>query len=307
MSSRAIADWRGVFPSLCTPFDEDEAVDLDAVREVAQFAVQSGAHGVVALGVAGEVEKLSSEERNQIIAAIVLGIEGRVPVLAGATGHCLSASLELAGSAERLGVDGIVLPAPGHLKLGDDQLADYFAEVAASVDVPVIVQDAPEYIGVSVAPAIVERAAAKAPNICGVKLELGPEGIEHWRSQLSDRLLVFSGSGGLHMLDCLDAGVAGVMPGSDLTDRLVAVYELYAAGDADAARARFAELLPMLTYEMQSMDHYNLCAKELLSWRGVAFRSTATRRPGRDVLGDAARARLERYASAIGVMPGSAV
>ena len=47
-----------MFPSLCTPFTADDVVDLDAQRRVVRFALESGSHGIVVFGLAGEVLKL---------------------------------------------------------------------------------------------------------------------------------------------------------------------------------------------------------------------------------------------------------
>ena len=47
--------WRGVYPAICTPSTEDDAVDVEAQRRVVRFALDGGAHGIVAFGLAGEV------------------------------------------------------------------------------------------------------------------------------------------------------------------------------------------------------------------------------------------------------------
>ena len=76
--------WRGVYPALCTPFTAEDAVDLEAQRRVVRFALDCGAHGLVAFGLAGEVLKLSADERRQLTDVIVDEVEGAVPVFVGA-------------------------------------------------------------------------------------------------------------------------------------------------------------------------------------------------------------------------------
>jgi hypothetical protein len=60
VTAATIDRWRGVYPAICTPFTEDDGVDLEAQRRVVRFALECGSHGIVAFGLAGEVLKLSS-------------------------------------------------------------------------------------------------------------------------------------------------------------------------------------------------------------------------------------------------------
>lgn len=302
MTTRAAQEWRGVFPSLCTPFHND-TVDIAGMRAVTRFALDAGAAGIVLHGVAGEVDKLSERERGELTEAVVSVVDGRVPILVGGTGASIAESRRLGAKAEALGAAGIILPAPPQRPLSDEHLADFFATVAAAVAVPVLIQDAPEYVGTSVSPSVVRAARRAAPNISGVKVEVGPEGIEWWRSELGEDSVVFCGDGGLYMLDALHAGASGVMPGVDLTDRLVAVWNMRVDGDSAVAESGFRELLPMLVYEMQSMTHYNCCAKEVLIRRGVALASSELRGPGQRSLGMSARARIESYMVALRLLP----
>ena len=74
----------------------------------------------------------------------------------------------------------------------------------------------------------------------------------------------------MYLLDCIRSGAAGIIPGVDLVDVLVGVYEAEARGEQALADERLREILPMLVFEMQhSIDHYNACAKQILVRRGV--------------------------------------
>ena len=61
---------RGIFPVIPTLFHDDDSLDLESQRKVIQFAIQSGAHGVVFPGVASEYNFLSQEERGQLIGLV---------------------------------------------------------------------------------------------------------------------------------------------------------------------------------------------------------------------------------------------
>jgi dihydrodipicolinate synthase/N-acetylneuraminate lyase len=297
METSEIASWRGVLPSLPTPFTEAGNVDLSAVGPIVEFAVDAGAAGVVSLGLAGEVETLAIGERLMIVERIVAAAGGRVPVLAGATAESVHASTRLASKLEEGGVDGIVLPPPVGMRLDDRELAAYFAAVAGAVEIPVVLQDAPEFLDVGMTPQVVVAARERASNIAGLKLETSAEGLDAWRRETGGVLAFFTGSGGLHMLDCLNAGAVGIMPAVDTIDLLVAVYDAWAASDHAEAEARYARVLPLLVFEMQSMPHSNRCVKHLLARRGLPI-TPVLRAPATQRLSEASRARLERHALA---------
>jgi 2-keto-3-deoxy-L-arabinonate dehydratase len=298
---RSAVGWGGVFPSLCTPFDDDGRLDVVGQRAVARFAIEAGAHGLLCLGLAGEVGKLSLTERMEVVQAIVDEAPSDRPVLVGVTAESQPASLELAAHAGARGAAGIVVAPPLATGLGHHELVEFLVAVASEVNLPVLVQDAPEYLPVSLSPEIVRDAADNAATIIGVKLETGPEGIERWRSALGQDFLIFGGNGGIYMLDCLRAGATGVMPGVDTVDVQVKVYEAEATGDQREAEKLFWPLLPMLVFEMQSIDHYNSCAKHVLRRRGVGI-GTALRPPA-PAISASSLDRLDAYVSQLRLAP----
>ena len=269
-----VGSWRGIFPALCTPFDEHGAADLDAQRRVVRFALGAGAHGLVAFGLAGEVLKLAASERRALTTAIVEEADGEVPVLVGAGAESVTTSLELARHAEDAGASCVVLPAPVSARVGSEGLVEYFATIASAVSVPVMIQDAPAYIGQAVGPETVLRVAERAPNVRLVKLEAGPAELAAWIAELGPDFAVFGGDAGMYQLDCLRIGAAGIIPGVDLVDLLVEVYEAEVGGEPARAEELFRRVLPILVFEIQhSIDHFNACAKHVLVQRGVLTRA----------------------------------
>jgi dihydrodipicolinate synthase/N-acetylneuraminate lyase len=295
-----VRHWGGIYPSLPTPFDSSGDVDLEAMRRVVRFALSAGSDGLVCSGLAGEVGRLTTSERMRLCEAIVQEADGAVPVLVGATAENLAQSRSLAEHAERTGASGLVLPPPTGYHVSTAHITDFFVGVAECTALPVIVQDAPEYLSVTVGPAAVLAAAERAATICGVKLETGAEGIEAWRGALGESFRIFGGNGGLFLLDCLRAGAAGIMPGADTVDLQVAIARAEREGRPREADEGFRRLLPMLVFEMTTIDHYNACAKHVLRQRGV-IETVDLRLPGPRRLTATSVERLEAYLESIGI------
>lgn len=300
------ANWDGILPSLPTLFGADGQVDPHALGRVARFAVEAGASGLVTFGLAGEVSRLLDLEREALLAHLITDVGPEVPVLTGVTSGNTGASQALARHAERAGAAGIVIAPPTAFSLSNADLVDYIVDVASATSLPAIVQDAPEYLSIAVGPEVVLEAARRAPNVTAVKLEAGPEGIETWRARLGDAFRLYGGNGGVFLLDCLRAGANGMMPGADTVDLQVAIEQAERDGRGKEAERMFWRLLPLLVFEMQSIEHYNLCAKYVLNRRGIDV-PLELRAPGPRRLSQESVIRLERYLSRLGLLPEGAL
>jgi dihydrodipicolinate synthase/N-acetylneuraminate lyase len=265
--------WSGIYPALCTPFAEDGALELNSQRAVVRFALAGGADGVVCFGLAGEVNKLTPDERKRLAAVILEEVAGRVPVLLGVGAEAIHTSIELARYAEAAGASGVVVPPPLTAHLQGDDLGPYFCAVAAATTLPVVIQDAPAYLGVGLSPACIRQCAETESNIRYVKVETGPEGTARWVTELGPHIGVFTGSAGLNLLDDLRVGAVGNIPGTEIADLLVLVHRHRRQGQAAAAEALFRRLLPYLVFSLQDIDHYNACTKEILVRRGILPRA----------------------------------
>jgi 4-hydroxy-tetrahydrodipicolinate synthase len=291
--------WRGIFPSLATPFTANGDLDLAGQRAVTRFALDSGSHGLICFGLAGEVFRLTADERIELLHEIVAETDGKVPVLAGVGTEATHSSVRLARAAAEAGADGLVIPPPLTGPPSRPALVRYFQEVAAATDLPVMIQDAPEYLGVDVGPEAVREILDTIPNLAALKLEVGAGGLAGWSSTFDGRLTIFCGSGGLYLLDCLEHGAAGVAPGVDLVDLLVGIYELWSCNRRTEARDRMRALLPMLTFQMQTIDYYNATAKYVLCKRGVL--SVADLRAPDLQLDSVGKRLVDRYLAELGL------
>lgn len=244
--------------------------------------------------------KLASSERKALTEVIVDEAAGAAPVFVGAGAESVLAACDLARFAEQAGADAVVVPPPvSGGGSGPEAVRDYLVAVASAVSLPVMIQDAPAYLGVALGPELVRDAAREAQNIRLVKLEAGPAEMSRWLELLGDGVSVWGGDGGVYMLDCLRIGAAGIIPGVDLVDRLIQIYELERAGDEQGADEQFSRILPTLVFEIQhSIDHFNVCAKHALVRRGV-LANPALREPAARVESVALTGILDRYLDAL--------
>ncbi len=166
------------------------------------------------------------------------------------------------------------------MKPGGLSLQEYYGKIAASVDLPIVIQDAPQLTGVTMTPSLWAGLSRDYPNLAYVKAEGSPQG-----ATISDsialgegRISVFSGWGGLGIIDALDRGVIGSMPAPNFTRVFAETQALYDGGDRTGAMNLFHRDLPYILWSMQSIDYSVKAAKRELQVRGV-FTTDVQRQP----------------------------
>ena len=137
----------GVFSVLPTPFTSSGDFDPDSLNRVIDLFLADGVNGFTALGVTSEVARLTEPERDRVLDTVIARVNGRVPVVAGATADGLRTCIEYTRRARAAGAAAVMISPPRMPKINSDAVARHFAEVAAAVDVPIIVQDYPPISG----------------------------------------------------------------------------------------------------------------------------------------------------------------
>jgi 4-hydroxy-2-oxoglutarate aldolase len=184
----------GVFAPICTPFDGDEELDLDALRENLARYSTSGIHGYLALGSNGENRSLDEGERLAVIEVVVRHRGQGQVVMAGASYDAQRQTERFLASAAALGADcGLVL-APGYFKrqMTTEALYRYFSTLADAAPIPLLLYNAPAFNGLALEPALVARLADH-PNIVGMK-DSAPSGIEAFLGLQRPDFAVLAGS-----------------------------------------------------------------------------------------------------------------
>jgi 2-keto-3-deoxy-L-arabinonate dehydratase len=295
----------GIYPILYAFFDRDNKLDRAAMRRQMQAVVRAGAPGAAVLGLATEVNKLSRTEREQVIRWAIEDSEGALPLAVTISGATVEAQRDLAGFAVAQGATWLILQPPvlpaGSTPQPETYYFDFFAAVMQGLDVPVGIQNAPEYLGVGLSPESLERLAAQCPNFRLLKGEGPSIVLAKTIARIGHLMPVLNGRGGLELLDNLRAGCAGMIVAPDCFDWQLRIYEAFADGDEARAEQLYQQVLPAIVFVMQSLDTLICYGKRIAAWR-MGFdvehdRDTALQ-PTRFGL-EAAR----RFAEKLGPMP----
>ena len=284
----------GVFSVLPTPFTSSGDIDLDSLKRVVDMFIADGVNGFTALGVTSEVARLTESERDAVLDTVVAQVNGRVPIVAGTTAEGLRICIEYTRRAKAAGASAVMISPPRMPKINSDAVARHFADVAAAVDIPIIVQDYPPISGYAMEASLLARIAHDVPSARTIKLEDPPTPLKTSRILEQTKGLevgVFGGLGGVFLFEELMAGAAGAMTGFAFPAILVQIVGLFRTGKTDEAADVFYRKVPLMRFEFQEGIGMAI-RKEVLRRRG-AIAHAGIRPPG-GVLDQTTMAALDR-------------
>jgi 4-hydroxy-tetrahydrodipicolinate synthase len=277
---------QGVYLIAVTPFKENGALDLESTDSMVDFYLDCGVTGLTILGIMGEATKLTAEESKVFVARVLKRVNGRVPVVVGASAPGFAPMKELTASVMDMGAAGVMVAPPSTLRT-DDQITAYFDMVNETLgpDVPWCLQDHPVSTGVQMSTPVILKILKSSPNCVMLKHEDSP-GLNKLSGIIAaiakkeiERVSILTGNGGgLFLTEEMIRGADGAMTGFAYPEMMVRVCELFAKGDVEKACDVYDAYLPLAKYEQQA--NIGLAVRKyILAERGV-IASAAVRKPG---------------------------
>jgi len=272
---------RGVCPIIATPFTKHGEVDYDSLTNLIHVLAQGGCHALTLFGIAGEYYKLSEDEMKQMVKLVVRECRAeKVPSIISVTQHATEVAINQAQQYEAAGADCLMLLPPFFLKPGSAAVFQHVKSVGKAVKIPIMLQYAPEQTGVALDPQLLARLADEVSNIIYYKIECRPPGayISRLLELTQGRVKAFVGNAGFNLIETLDRGAVGLMPGCSMFDIYLKIYNAYQAQDRSKALNLHKNLLGMLNQIRQDVEQIIFYEKRILARRGF-IKTDSCRRP----------------------------
>src|SRR5262249_40165828 len=138
----------GCTVALITPFRDGE-VDYPALKELVEWHVAQGTHVLSPVGTTGESPTLSHDEHERVIATVVERAAGRLKVMPGTGSNATSEAIRLTRFAAKAGADGALGVAPYYKRPTQEGKFAHFAQIAGSIDRPLVLYNSREPTAVS--------------------------------------------------------------------------------------------------------------------------------------------------------------
>jgi 4-hydroxy-tetrahydrodipicolinate synthase len=256
----------GIYPMLYAMFDARGQLDRAGMRAQVEAAVRHGAQGVAVLGLATEVNKLVEAERRHLVEWVAQDLGRRLPLAVTVSEPNVAAYIAAAKHAAECGADWLILQPPPARGASEATLIRFFGQVADAAPIPVGIQNAPEYIGIGLSGNGLNTLGKQHPNVMLLKGEGSATLLARTIEETEGRFDVFNGRGGKELTDSLRAGCVGLIPGFETVDVQSRIFALMRSDEAAAERL-FREVLPLLSFLMESIDHILAYGKRLAARR----------------------------------------
>lgn len=159
----------GAGVALITPMYEDGSVNYDEMERIINYQIENKTDAIIVCGTTGEASTMTHDEHIETIKACVDMVKKRVPVVAGTGSNCTETAVYLSKEAYKAGADGILVVSPYYNKATQNGLKKHFTEIAASVDLPVILYNIQGRTGVNISPKTLAGLSKEVENIVAVK------------------------------------------------------------------------------------------------------------------------------------------
>ncbi|WP_110721370.1 4-hydroxy-tetrahydrodipicolinate synthase [Thiolinea disciformis] len=157
----------GSYVALITPFRQG-ALDEAALRNMVNWHIEQGTHGLVPMGTTGESPTVSQAEHEQVISIVLEEAAGRIPVIAGAGSNNPIESVHYAQIAQDLGANAILCVAGYYNRPSQEGLYQHFKYLHDHCNLPIIIYNIPPRAVVDIKADTMARLA-QLPRVVGVK------------------------------------------------------------------------------------------------------------------------------------------
>ena len=261
---------KGVIPALVTPMDRNGNILESGLRQVIDYTIEGGVHGVFVLGSTGEIYGLDDKQKQRVLEITVDHTAGRVPIYAGASEITTRDCIKTAQLAESIGgISAVSVLTPYFVTPNQTELKDHYTAIANATNLPVILYGNDEKTNVSILPETCVELS-NVENIIGIKDSSGDmtKMAEYIRRTQGKEFCVLSGRDTLIFANLCYGGSGGIASTGNVAPAIVAgIYDAYVAGEFERARELQFKLAPLrLAFGLGS---FPVVMKEALNLVGV--------------------------------------
>ena len=265
-------EWKGVMPAVTTKFTKDDKLDLDLFAVNVNAQLEAGVDGIILGGTLGEASTLLDEEKRTLVKTTVNIVSGRVPVIMNIAEQTTKGAILAAAKAEEDGAKGLMMLPPMRYSSSERETITFFAEVAKSTSLPIMIYNNPVDYKTEVTLDMFEELL-KYDMIQAVKESTRDiSNVTRMINRFGSRLKILSGVDTL-ALESLVLGSDGWVAGlCDAFPReTVAIYKLVKAGRIQEAVMIYRWFLPILELDINARLVQNIKLAEVATGVGSEF------------------------------------
>jgi 4-hydroxy-tetrahydrodipicolinate synthase len=241
----------GSIVALVTPMKASGEIDYVCLRDLIDWHIESGTHGLVIMGTTGESSLVSNDELCEVVKVAIEHTDKRLPIIVGCGSASTSSVIELVKRLNPLNPDGYLCVTPYYIKPSQEGLIAHYKTVADNCEAPLLLYNVPSRTACDLSDeSVVELATHN--NIVGIKDAVGDiNRASSLFKRVSSDFMFFSGDDET-AFDFVSEGGHGVISvTANIAPKLMAEWcELLLSAhltseSIDLASEKFEQLLPL--------------------------------------------------------------
>lgn len=281
-----VSIFTGVVPILQTPFHADGSLDTGSLAAEVEHIYAAGARAFAYPAFASEWWKLSESEQIQACRVLVDAKPPGCGCVFSVNSQSTYGAVALARQLQALGADALLCLPPFIVPQNTARIIEHCASVVSAANIPVMLQYSPLLTASSLDPTGLLKLYEAQPNFSAIKVDVVPTGpavssmAKVFAGPISDgRMTLLVGYSGLQLPDAVARGATGLMGGAGHVEEDLKVLAAIAAAPGNSSLPAFRDLLPLLNFEMQSIETC-IAAHKYMLWRNGVISNPAVRSPG---------------------------
>ena len=275
------------------PLDEYDVIDPVVLAKEIDWLIELGVSGVV-IAMVSEVMRFSSQERREQWKLVISLVANRLPVIVSVGAESTAVATELARQATGDGASALMATPPAIFPATSEQIYNYYRSIVEATALPVIVQDASNYMGQPLSLELYEKLLTEYGT---ARIQFKPEAkpvrerVSHIQEFTNGVAHVFEGQSGMDLLDTHPLGLFGTMPGSEIVWAITALWNALENSELERAQKIHQGIAKLITFQ-STIDEYVAVEKYLLVKQEI-FTSTNQRGPVSAVLSAETKAQID--------------
>lgn len=262
--------WIGVYPAVTTKFHENGDLDIPNFLFNLKAQIEAGVDGIIIGGSLGESSTITHDERIELCKAALDRFGDKADIIVNIAEGSTKAAIELAQKAEKCGAHGLMVLPPMMYKPTEQEVADFFIEVATNTALPILLYNNPVDYKIEITMNIFDQLLPYE-NITAVKESTRDiSNVTRMKNRYGDRFKILCGVDTLAMEELVmgaDGWVAGLVDA--FPAETVAIYKLVKAGRIEEARAIYRWFLPILELDISPQLVQNIKLAEVMTGIGT--------------------------------------
>jgi 4-hydroxy-tetrahydrodipicolinate synthase len=159
---------KGSFVALVTPMKSNGEIDYPALKELVEWHIESGTHGLVSVGTTGESATLNFNDHVKVLEKTISYINNKIVAIAGTGANSTDEAIELSKAASSIGYQFALSVTPYYNKPNQQGLEAHYKKIADSSVIKNILYNVPSRTACDLEPDTLNRLIPHE-NIVGIK------------------------------------------------------------------------------------------------------------------------------------------